>query len=119
MTTNPTTVALDSDLNQQILSGKALDAFDQYYASHCVMQEGTGEPRVGKEANRKYEEDFFGSVAEVHNVELVGSAVSGDRSYSEWIFDVTFKNGERVKLTQTAVRQWKDGKIEHERFYSA
>lgn len=111
--------SLDSKLNEQILSGQALDAFDRYYADQCVMQEGNDEPRIGKDANRKYEEAFFGSVAEVHNVELLGSAVNGDRSYSEWIFDVTFKNGERVKLTQTAVRQWKDGKVEHERFYSA
>lgn len=115
----PNTQTLDTDLNQKILAGQALDAFDAYYADDVVMQEGVSEPRVGKAINREYEENFFGSIAEFHGAELLSSAVNGDRSFSEWIFDATFKDGNRVKLTQTAVRQWKDGKIVHERFYSA
>ena len=117
--TTPSITTLDADLNQQILSGNALAGFDTYYADHCVMQEGLGDERVGKEVNRTYEENFFGSIAEVHNVELLGSAVNGERSYSEWIFDVTFKDGNRVKLTQASARRWTNGQITHERFYSA
>ena len=52
-----------------------------------------------------------------HGAALLGSAVNGDRSYSEWEFDATYKGGHRVKLTQVAVRQWKNGQIVHERFY--
>ena len=109
--------ALDQALNEAILSGKALEAFEQYYADDVVMQENSDEPRVGKDANRKAEEDFFSSLAEFHEGKLLANAVNGDVTFGEWFMDVTFKNGFRLKLAQTAVRRWKDGKIVHERFY--
>ena len=42
---------------------------------------------------------------------------NGDVSFSEWEMDVTFKGGHRVKMSQVAVRHWKNGKIVHERFF--
>lgn len=109
--------ALDQALNEAILSGKALEAFEQYYAEDVVMQENSDEPRVGKEANRKAEVEFFSSLAEFHEGKLLSSAVNGDVTFGEWFMDVTFKNGYRLKLAQVAVRRWKNGKIAHERFY--
>ena len=110
---------LDSTLNQMILEGQALDAFETYYDDDVVMREGTQPPRQGKEANRQYEQAFFGSIAEFHGAELHASAVHGDRSYSEWTFDVTLKNGSRLTNTQVAARQWHDGKVISERFFVA
>jgi ketosteroid isomerase-like protein len=108
---------LDKALNDAILSGKALDAFEQYYADDVVMQENSEEPRAGKEANRKAEVEFFSSLSAFNEGKLVSSAVNGDVTFGEWFMDVTFKNGHRAKLAQVAVRRWKDGKIVHERFY--
>jgi ketosteroid isomerase-like protein len=107
----------DKALNDAILSGKALEAFDLYYADDVVMQENSEEPRIGKEVNRKFEVEFFSSLAEFHEGKLLSSAVNGDTTFGEWFVDVTFKNGYRVKLAQVAVRRWKDGKIVFERFY--
>jgi len=109
--------ALDQALNEAILSGKALEAFEQYYAEDVVMQENSDEPRLGKEANRKAEIEFFSSLAEFHEGKLLSSAVNGDVTFGEWLMDVTFKNGYRLKLAQAAVRRWKDGQIVNERFY--
>lgn len=108
---------LDRELNQQILAGKALDAFEQFYADDIVMQENSDAPRVGKDVNRKAEQDFFATVEQVHGFNLLGSAVNGDTAYSEWEYDLTFKGGARVKLNQVAARRWKNGKVSHERFY--
>jgi ketosteroid isomerase-like protein len=116
-TTTPDTAALDQTLNDMVLSGKALEAFEKYYADDVVMQENSDEPRVGKEANRKAEEEFFASLAEFHDGKVLASAVNGDTSFSEWFMDVTFKNGYRMKLAQVAVRKWKNGKVVHERFF--
>lgn len=107
----------DQGLNERILSGDLLDAFEDFYAEDVVMQENTAEPFVGKAVNRDREKAFLDSVAQVHEVKLLGSAVNGDRSYSEWLYDVTFKNGNRLTFSQVASRQWKDGKVAHERFY--
>jgi hypothetical protein len=43
--------------------------------------------------------------------------VNGDITFSEWYMDVTFKNGQRAKMSQVAVRKWKNGKVAHERFF--
>ena len=110
---------LETNLNQQILSGQALQAFDSFYDDDVVMQEGNQPPRVGKQSNRDYEEKFFASIAEFHGAELHASAVQGDRSFSEWTFDVTLKDGVRVTNTQIAARKWKHGKVIWERFYVA
>ena len=115
--TAPDTATLDQTLNDMVLSGKALEAFEKYYADDVVMQENSDEPRVGKEANRKAEEEFFASLQEFHEGKVLASAVNGDTSFSEWFMDVTFKNGYRLNLAQVAVRKWKDGKVIHERFF--
>ncbi len=110
---------LDSTVNQMILAGQALDAFDRYYADDVVMQEGVATPRAGKAANLDYERAFFDSIAEFHGAQLHAAAVDGDRSYSEWTFDATLKDGTRMTNTQVAVRRWANGKIVWERFYIA
>ena len=43
------------DLNQMILSGKSIDAFEKYYHNDVVMQENNQPPTVGKNANRERE----------------------------------------------------------------
>lgn len=107
---------LDKQLNDMILSGQALEAFERFYADDVVMEEPTGR-REGKDANREYEKQFFASIAEFHGATLVSAAVTGDTSFSEWVWDVTFRDGNRVKMEQAARRLWKDGKISAERFY--
>ena len=108
---------LDKQLNDDVLSGKIMDAFEKYYADDVVMQENSDEPRVGKAVNRKAEEEFMSSVEAFHGAKVNASAVNGDVSFSEWEMDLTFKGGKRVKMEQVAVRKWKNGKIAHERFF--
>jgi len=81
------------------------------------MQENDSEPVSGKAANRKREEDFVNSVQQFHGAKLLGETVNGDVSYSEWMYDVSFKGAGRVKMEQVASRRWKNGKVSHERFY--
>ena len=108
---------LNKKLDDAVLAGKALEAFDELYADDVVMQENNDAPFVGKEFNRNREIEFFNSIADLHSASVLSSGVGVDVSFSEWEMDVTFKNGYRLKLNQTAVRRWKDGKIVHERFY--
>jgi ketosteroid isomerase-like protein len=108
---------LDKQLNDDVLSGKAMEAFEKYYADDVVMQENSEEPRQGKDANRKAEEEFVASVEAWNGGSVKASAVNGDVSFSEWEMDITFKGGKRVKMSQVAVRHWKNGKIVNERFF--
>lgn len=113
----PTNAELSKKLDDAVLAGKALEAFDELYADDVVMQENSDAPFVGKALNRTREIEFFSSVSEIHSASVKSSATEGDVSFSEWEMHLTFKNGHRAKLSQVAVRRWKDGKIVHERFY--
>ena len=108
---------LDKQLNDDVLSGKVMEAFEKYYADDVVMQENSEEPRKGKAENRKAEEQFMASVEAFNGASVKASAVNGDVTFSEWEMDITFKGGSRVTMSQVAVRKWKNGKIVHERFF--
>jgi len=110
--------ALDKDLNRMVVEGKAMDAFEKYYADDVIMQENADEPRRGKAACREAEVQFFGSVEEVHRIELIHSAVGDGVSFSQWDVEFTFKGGGgRKQWSQVARRRWKNGKVIDERFY--
>jgi hypothetical protein len=110
---------LDAELNQMILKGQILEAFDRFYGDDIVMQENSQEPTVGKAANRAREEQFVGSVAELHEIKVGPTGAGADTTFSVWIIDATYKGGPRVKQEQTAVRTWKDGKVVREQFFHA
>jgi hypothetical protein len=117
MSTTSNVAVLDQKVNDAILAGKAMDVFEELYADGVVMQDNTNEPWVGKQLNREREIQFFSSIETLHELKLVSSAVGEDISYSEWIFDITFKGAVHARLEQVAVRRWLNGKIVHERFY--
>lgn len=50
------------DLNQLVISGKLMDAFEKYYHDDVVMQENEESPVVGKDVNRKREETFLSNI---------------------------------------------------------
>jgi len=108
---------LDAELNNMILSGKLLDAFEKFYADDVAMQENADEPRKGKDENRKFEQKFMSNVEQFHGAKLLASAVSGDASFSQWEWDFTFTGGNRVQMSEVAVRRWEDGQVVHERYY--
>jgi ketosteroid isomerase-like protein len=103
-------------LNQGILSGRILETFETYYADDIVMCENGGDERVGKTANRAYEEAFVANV-EFHGAEVKSVLVDGNRSAVEWVFDLTPKGGSRIQQRQVAMQTWKDGRIVREDFY--
>jgi hypothetical protein len=108
---------LEKKLNDAILAGKAMEAFEELYDDNVVMQENMEPEFRGKDFNRKREQEFFASVEAWHSGKVLGSAVNGDLSFSEWEMELSIKGVGRVQLAQVAVRRWKNGKIVHERFY--
>jgi len=53
------------DLIAKVVGGKALDAFDRYYADDVTMQENEQPPRVGKAACRAFEVNFLSKIKAV------------------------------------------------------
>jgi hypothetical protein len=108
---------LEQQLNNAVLNGKAMEAFEELYDDSVVMQENSEPENRGKDFNRKREQEFFASVEAWHGGQVLAWAVNGDVSFSEWQMDVSLKGVGRVSMVQVAVRRWKNGKVVHERFY--
>jgi ketosteroid isomerase-like protein len=107
---------LDAELNEMIRQGKALEAFERFYADDVVMMEND-QAFVGKQLNRTREQEFFGNIVELHEASLGATAVRGNVSFCEQSFDATLRDGTRIRMEEVAVRTWRDGKIIKERFY--
>ncbi len=107
------------DLNNRILQGDILGAFEDYYADDVVMIDGGAEPRVGKEANRQYEEVFVNGLTEFRGAEVKAVAIDEEKGKAlvEWHFDFTHADFGSQTYDQVAVQTWADGKITEERFY--
>ena len=99
-----------------IQKGEILETFERFYGDDVVMSENGAGERVGKAANREYEEAFVSGV-DFHGAEVGAVLVDGDRAAVEWAFDFTPKGGERVTQRQVAVQEWRDGKVVRETFY--
>ncbi len=104
-------------LNQMILEGKILDAFEKFYAEEVVMQDNDYPARVGKEINRSYEEAFVNGLTEFRGAKVLNTLLSDDLAVTEWFFDYTHKDYGTRTYRQLAVQRWKDGKIVEEKFY--
>ena len=106
------------DIYNMLGQGQLLDAFDKYYGENVVMTEPRG-TREGKATCREYEIQFLNNVQEFHNLEVrsIGSDEANGVTFVESAMDVTFKDGNRVNMEQTAVQRWEGDHIVHERFY--
>src|SRR3954454_21589000 len=104
------------DLNNLVLSGKALEAFDKYYHDDISMQENDFPPTISKVANRKREIEFYNNVTEFRCAEVKGIGVGDDISFVIWHYDYTHKDWGVRNYSQVSIQQWRDGKIINEKF---
>jgi len=110
----------ENDLNEKILSGAALDAFERYYADGVVMHEGNEQSFEGKAENRDREKDFFSKVEKLNTLELRAVAYGDGVTISEWHYDFVHTDWGHQRFDQIAVRRWSnDGQVVEECFYKA
>ena len=107
-----------TELNNMILEGKILDAFDKFYADDVVMQDNDTPVREGKAVCRKFEEDFVNNLTAFRGAQVKNLMVSEEAGVAtvEWDFDYSHKEWGDRKYTQVCVQRWKDGKIVSEQF---
>ncbi len=105
-------------LNQMILNGQILEAFDQFYADDIVMQDNETPLREGKGVCRQFEEDFVNNLTAFRGAEVKNVMISEDAGVSvvEWWMDYSHKEWGDKNYTQVAVQRWNDGKIVSEKF---
>lgn len=107
------------ELNQMILQGKIMDAFEKFYADDVVMQDNETPVRVGKDVCRGFEETFVNGITDFRGAEVRNVMVSEDAGVSavEMWMDYTHKEWGDKNVVQVAVQKWRDGKIVSEKFF--
>jgi hypothetical protein len=106
-----------SDLNDLVLQGKSLEAFEKYYHDDVVMQENENPPTIGKSENREREVAFYSAVTEFRGARPLKVSVGEGVSMVEWHYDYTHKDWGVKSYTQISVQEWRDGLIVREKFY--
>ncbi len=104
-------------LNDMVLDGRLLEAFDTFYHEDVVMQENENAPTIGKSANRIREEQFLSSITEFREARPLKVTAGQSWTMVEWFYDYTHKEWGERKYTQVSVQEWKDGSIIREKFY--
>jgi hypothetical protein len=108
---------LEAEFNQLILEDRAEEAIERFYAADATLQENSEPPIVGKPAILERERGFVANVASASRPVLHASGVGEDTTFSEWTYDMTFKDGTRFVLREVARRRWENGLVVSERFY--
>jgi hypothetical protein len=109
--------ALLNELNSMVLQGKIMEAFEKFYAPDVIMQENEQSPTIGKEANRKREEEFIDNLISFRKAEVLDITYGNRVSMVRWEYDYTHKIWGTRKYTQVSVQHWNNGKIIKEQFF--
>lgn len=113
-------LSIATDMQQMCGEGKMMEAFEKYYHEDVtVIEKPTGEIRKGKGAQRKAIEGWFGMVKEMHGgglESITANEETGIACVEIWV-DVTFQDGNRMKMEEVAVQKWQEGQIIEEKFY--
>ncbi len=109
---------VDDQLNEMTSAGQILEALERFYAEDCTFQEGNKEPLVGRRAHRDHLTEFFATLKEFTGATLHSQGVGEDATLTEWTFNMVGPEGPIV-WNEILRRQWQDGKVVSERYYTA
>lgn len=104
-------------LNQLVVQGQSMDAFELYYDDQVVMQENSLPPTIGKAANRQRELEFYGNVTDLRHIQVLDIAAGDGVTMVVWHYHYIHKEWGEKNYTQVSVQHWRDDKIVREQFF--
>jgi hypothetical protein len=108
---------LINQLNEMVLEGRTMEAFEKFYSDDVIMQENGQTPTVGKNANRVREEDFFNKIIDFRSARVLNVAVGKDVTMVEWVYDYTHKEWGDRNYNQVSVQHWRGDRVFKEQFF--
>lgn len=105
-----------NDMIGLIHNGKTLEAFDKYYHEGFIGQENQSEPRIGKQANREFEEKFLANITKVRAYRALNTSVGTNVSAITWEIDIDHKEWGVMNFTEINLQTWQDGQIIRETY---
>ena len=106
-----------SDLNDMIMQGAYMEAFEAFYDENVIMQLNDNTPVVGKELNRASKETQVNNIIDFKSAKPLKVTVGEQSTMVEWHMNYVHRlHGEKC-YTQVAVQDWRAGKIIKEKLY--
>lgn len=100
-----------------VVSGKHVEAIEEYYHVDASMQENLTSPRRGRDALLQHEKSALAKVSEVRTHSPEAVLIDGDHVAVRWVFDVIGKDGLTRRLEEVALQRWRGDRIEAEQFF--
>ncbi len=99
-----------------ITRGAFLESIPEFYCEDMTARENNDPPRVGREAQVANEKAALSHMDFTH-IEAESVIVEGDRVAIHWIFEMTTKGGERIRMDEIAHQVWSGDRIKSERYF--
>jgi ketosteroid isomerase-like protein len=97
-------------------AGDHAGAIERYYTEDASMQENAATPRVGRDGLVAHERGVLARMSHVYS-KAMSSVVEGDNVAIHWIFELTDKSGNVLRVDEVALQQWRGDRIFRERFF--
>lgn len=109
--------SLITELNDMVIRGMTMQAFEKFYADDIIMQENEEQPTIGKLANRKREEEFLDQLIDFRSAKVLDVAIGDDVTMVRWAYDYTHREWGTRTYSQVSVQHWRNGQIIKEQFF--
>ena len=107
-------------IHELLAEAKFIEAMETYLHDDVELREGNADPKIGKQFNVDFEQDFIDNqLAEFVRYDVKDFAVQGNHSFYTAEMELKLKDGSTMLSEQVVATQWKDGKIYRERYYHA
>jgi hypothetical protein len=105
------------DLVRYTVDNRLIEALEEFYHEDSTMQENSMPPRIGRQASIERQKVAQAMTAKIHEVRAVLVLIDGDRSVIEWHAEWTLVSGQRIRIEELALQEWKGDRIIRERFF--
>ncbi|MEM7234142.1 MAG: hypothetical protein AAF517_18335, partial [Planctomycetota bacterium] len=105
-----------NELDAMTVRGDILPALEKFYAGACTFEEPDGSRRESRQAQHDHLSGFFASLKSFDGATLHGHAVGDDLTMSEFTFEMTSGEGEKIVWNEILVRRWSGGQVSSEKF---
>ncbi len=109
---------LVAEMDGMVSKGQIPQAVDKFFADDAVTHDFDGTITTGKTAMAEKMAGFLGAIQTVNGITLHQSLVSGNVSMSEYTFDFDMKDGSKILWHEIIRREWKDGKVIDEQYFT-
>ncbi|MDQ0080348.1 ketosteroid isomerase-like protein [Variovorax boronicumulans] len=112
----PTPERLESFI-AAVEGGAHAKAIEDYYTEDATMRENQAEPRRGRSTLVAQESAVLDRTESVVSTCVRPVLVNGDHVAIHWIFEFTFKGGNKMRMEEIAWQRWEGERIAEEQFF--